>query len=88
MPRIWHFLPRYYRKKGILWKKNVFLYKKIAYLYKEKTQKKPSPMTTDKKIIFFKQKKNGLKPDAKFRKDFSPHPQVAMRCMHQSNLIG
>ena len=54
--------------------KNVFLYKKIAYLYKEKTQKRPSPMTTDKKIIFLKQKKNGLKPDAKFRKDFFSSP--------------
>ena len=35
-----------------------------------------------------KAKKNGPKPNAKFRKDFFPHPQVAMRCMHQSNLIG
>lgn len=37
--------------------KNVFLYKKIAYLYKEKDPKRPSPMTTGQKIIFFKQKK-------------------------------
>lgn len=65
-----------------------YLYKKIAYLYKEKDPKKAIADDHRQKIIFFKQKKNGLKPDAKFRKDFSPHPQVAMRCMHQSNLIG
>lgn len=65
-----------------------YLYKKIAYLYKEKDPKKAIADDHRQKIIFFKQKKNGLKPDAKFRKDFSPHPQRAMRCIHQSNLIG
>lgn len=65
-----------------------YLYKKIAYLYKEKDPKRPLPMTTDKKLSFSSKKKTGSSPMQKFRKDFSPHPQVAMRCMHQSNLIG
>lgn len=47
-----------------------YLYKKIAYLYKEKTQKKA--ITDDHRPK--KQKKNGLKPDAKFRKEVFSSP--------------
>lgn len=65
-----------------------YLYKKIAYLYKEKTQKKrPSPMTTDKKLSFSSKKKRAQGPVQNLERKFSHHPQVAMSCMSQSNLI-
>lgn len=35
-----------------------------------------------------KQKKTGPSPMQNLERIFSHHPQVAMRCMHQSNLIG
>lgn len=65
-----------------------YLYKKIAYLYKEKDPKKAIADDHRQKIIFFKQKKTGPSPMQNLERIFSPHPQVAMRCMHQSNLIG
>lgn len=60
-----------------------YLYKKIAYLYKEKTQKKA--ITDDHRPK--KQKKMGSSPMQNLERNFSHHPQVAMSCMSQSNLI-
>lgn len=51
-----------------------YLYKKIAYLYKEKTQKKALTDDHRQKNYLFQEKKNGPKPDAKFRKDFFSSP--------------
>lgn len=69
-------------KRAFYGTKCFFIQKKRIFIQKIRA-KKPSPMTTDRKS----KKKRAQGPMQNLERKFSPHPQVAMRCMSQSNLI-